>query len=76
MSKEDECLTEAWKTVSIDLITDANHNTDTYWERIKTMFDKRKLVDPDFANMHMDCDDNGEPLGNDPNGLQQVAWDR
>ncbi|KAE8816666.1 putative methionyl-tRNA synthetase [Hordeum vulgare] len=54
MSKEDECLAEAWKTVSIDPIIDANQNTDTYLGRIKTTFDERKLVDPDFANIHMD----------------------
>ncbi|KAE8802540.1 putative methionyl-tRNA synthetase [Hordeum vulgare] len=56
-SKEDECLVEAWKTVSIDLITGVNQNTDTYWGRIKTTFNERKLVDPDFANINMDCDE-------------------
>ncbi|KAE8774003.1 putative methionyl-tRNA synthetase [Hordeum vulgare] len=29
-------------------------NTNTYWGRIKTTFDECKLVDPDFANIHMD----------------------
>ncbi|KAE8796288.1 putative methionyl-tRNA synthetase [Hordeum vulgare] len=53
-SKEDECLAEAWKTVSINPTTDTNQNSDTYWGRIKTAFDERKLVDPDFANIHMD----------------------
>ncbi|KAE8811295.1 putative methionyl-tRNA synthetase [Hordeum vulgare] len=56
-SKEDECLAEAWKTVSIDPFTVTNQNTDTYWWRIKTAFDERKLVDPDFANIHMDRGD-------------------
>ncbi|KAE8776744.1 putative methionyl-tRNA synthetase [Hordeum vulgare] len=56
-SKEDECLAEVWKTVSIHPITDANQNTDAYWGRIKMAFDECKLVDPDFANIHMDRDD-------------------
>lgn len=34
-----------------------NQNTDTYWRRIKTAFDEHKLVDPDFANIHMDHSD-------------------
>ncbi|KAE8805944.1 putative methionyl-tRNA synthetase [Hordeum vulgare] len=42
---------------SIDPIACANQNTDTYWGRIKTTFDERKLVDPDFANIHMDRGD-------------------
>ncbi|KAE8786207.1 putative methionyl-tRNA synthetase [Hordeum vulgare] len=54
MSKEYECLDEAWKTVSIDPITGVNQNTDTYCGRIKTVLDERKLVDPDFDNIRMD----------------------
>ncbi|KAE8820916.1 putative methionyl-tRNA synthetase [Hordeum vulgare] len=53
-SKEDVCLAEPWKTVSIVPIIGANQNTDTYWGRIKMAFDERKMVDPDFANIHMD----------------------
>ncbi|KAE8811380.1 putative methionyl-tRNA synthetase [Hordeum vulgare] len=53
MSKEDECLAEAWKTVRID----PNQNNDTYWGRIKTAFDERKMVDPDFSSIHMDRDE-------------------
>ncbi|KAE8784116.1 putative methionyl-tRNA synthetase [Hordeum vulgare] len=53
-AKEDECFTEAWKTVNIDPITDANRNTDTYSRRIKTAFDERKLLDPEFAGIHME----------------------
>ncbi|XP_020162209.1 uncharacterized protein [Aegilops tauschii subsp. strangulata] len=52
-SKEDECLAEAWKTVCLDPITGMNQNADTYWERIKSEFDERKLVDPYFATIHM-----------------------
>ncbi|KAE8774791.1 putative methionyl-tRNA synthetase [Hordeum vulgare] len=52
-SKEDKCPVEARKTVSIDPITSTNQNSDTYWGRIKTAFDERKLVDPDFISIHM-----------------------
>jgi hypothetical protein len=47
-SVEDECLAEAFKTVSIDPISGANQNSDTYWERVKVSFDECKLMDPTF----------------------------
>jgi hypothetical protein len=56
---EDECLAEAWKTVSIDPISGTNQNSNTYWERIKVSFDERKLMDPEFNKVHMDRNPSG-----------------
>jgi hypothetical protein len=58
-SLEDECLGEAWKTVSIDPISGANQNSDTNWARVKVAFDERKLLNPDFNKVHMDHNESG-----------------
>jgi hypothetical protein len=51
---EDECLTGAWKMVSIEHIFGANQNSDTYWARVQVAFDERKLHGQDFNKVHMD----------------------
>jgi hypothetical protein len=54
MTKEDECLAESWKEVSIDAVTGANQCSETYWVRVKKAFDERKFIDPNFQGIHMD----------------------
>jgi hypothetical protein len=51
--REEECLAEAWKTVSMNGITDANQNYETYWQRVKLAFNERKIVDLYFNKMVM-----------------------
>jgi hypothetical protein len=83
-SAEDECLAEAWKTVSIDPISGANQNSDTYWERVKVAFDERKLMDSAFNKIHMDCNPSGmshcwgiiQQACNEWHGIQQEVMDR
>ena len=53
-AKEDECLAEAWKMVSLEPITGSNQSGDTYWNRVKAAFDERKMVDPKFNTTYMD----------------------
>ena len=55
--KEEECLAEAWMTVSMNGITGANQSFDTYWLRVKQAFDERKLVDPYFSKTNMNRGD-------------------
>jgi hypothetical protein len=82
-SAEDECLAEAWKTVSIDPISGANQNCDTYWERVKVAFDVRKLMDSTFNKIHMDCKPSGmshrwgiiQQAFNKWHGIQQEVMD-
>jgi hypothetical protein len=57
MGNEEECLAKAWKTVSMNGITGANQNYETYWQRVKLVFDERKIVDPYFNNTMMIHDD-------------------
>ncbi|KAE8805821.1 putative methionyl-tRNA synthetase [Hordeum vulgare] len=57
----------------MELITGAYQNTETYWRRIKTTFDERKLVEPEFVGIHMERGD--QPLDEHPTRVQQVAWD-
>jgi hypothetical protein len=52
--REDECLAEAWKTVSIDPFTGANQNAESYWKRVKAAFDERRLLDPYFKALTVD----------------------
>lgn len=66
---------EAWKTISIDPITSANQNANTYWSRIKTAFDERKLVDPNFAIIYMDRGEKAMANHWATIQMQQVAWD-
>ncbi|CAM0946287.1 unnamed protein product [Alopecurus aequalis] len=47
--REDVLLAEAWKTVSLDPIVGANQVIDNYWKRVKTAYDERRMIDPDFA---------------------------
>jgi hypothetical protein len=43
--------------MSIGPVTGAKQKCDAYWKRIKTEFDKRKSVDPDYAVMSMTTPD-------------------
>jgi hypothetical protein len=58
-SKEDECLAEAWKVVSMDLFTGANQTGDTYWRRVKTAYDERRDIDREFAMLTHDRNESG-----------------
>jgi hypothetical protein len=49
-SREDILLAVAWKTISLDPIVGANQALDNYWKRVKTAYDERRMIDPDFAS--------------------------
>jgi hypothetical protein len=53
-TKEHECLAEACKEISTDIVTGVNQCSETYWSRVKTTFDERKFIDPYFRPIHMD----------------------
>jgi hypothetical protein len=76
---EDECLDDTWKSVSIDPISDANQNYGTYWERVKVVFDERKLFDPEFNKVHMDRNMSGvgesfKPLATSGMESNKILW--
>ena len=54
--KEDMLLAQAWMMVSLDPIIGANQNMENYWKRVKTSYDERRIVDPEYAS----CLDRGE----------------
>nr|XP_020151135.1 uncharacterized protein LOC109736322 [Aegilops tauschii subsp. strangulata] len=72
-SKEEECLAEAWKVVCLDPTTGTNQSIETYWDRIKAEFDERKLVDPYFKGVYMQC---GSKAMANHWGRIQGAWNK
>uniref|UniRef100_A0ACD5UJP4 Uncharacterized protein n=1 Tax=Avena sativa TaxID=4498 RepID=A0ACD5UJP4_AVESA len=58
-SREDECLAEAWKSVSIDPFTGANQSSEAYWLRVKAAYDERRHLDPYFKDLYHDRNDSG-----------------
>ncbi|PNT74002.1 hypothetical protein BRADI_1g06376v3 [Brachypodium distachyon] len=75
-AKEDECLAEAWKVVSLDPFTGANQSGDTYWRRVKTAYDECRVIIREFASVTHDRNESGlsHRRANDPTSVQQVAW--
>ena len=52
MTKEDECMVESWKAITLGEITSTNQSSTAYWARIKDEFDERRFT-KDFYKVSM-----------------------
>jgi hypothetical protein len=72
-SREDECLAEAWKSVSIDPFTGANQSSDAYWLHVKAAYDERRLLDPYFKDY---CHERNDSAMSHRWHIIQHAWNK